>query len=395
MWVLAALVEIVCALTEPDVIVVDGMLDDWQGVKAFEVGSGRGDADVRFRCNYDPTYLYVSLDVVDDRLIRTAKAGPGEDHVVLAFGGAKVVLYPAQLEYHAKRKLIASGLGKVEAADSLQPKGWSVELAVPLRKIPGWGKGVPTLPFRFEVRDADAFVEKRIQDVVGLSADTGRLSFAEGAQLFRDFLSQLRLKRADVRLDTLAEMDGEVGLERVIWAGRVIAVLSDQYAVVELAVPPQDVLEVKVVDLSGGKKSVLARWVERGNGGSREVLAVFNLKRGGALQRTFAHEIAKQVGPNRLTNLWTIEPTAELNKPPRGKPRKGPKKPKLPGKNAIVIRIGEVVGFSAATWRELPAEDMRPILLPWGEVKEEVWAFQGDEVFGGTLSHSGVHPRWE
>ena len=155
MWVLAALVEIVCALTEPDVIVVDGMLDDWRGVTPFEVGSGRGDADVRFRCNYDPTYLYVSLDVVDDRLIRTAKAGPGEDHVVLAFGAARILLYPAQLEYNAKRKLIASGLGKVEAADSLQPKGWSVELAVPLRRIPGWGKGVPSLPFRFEVQDAD------------------------------------------------------------------------------------------------------------------------------------------------------------------------------------------------------------------------------------------------
>jgi hypothetical protein len=385
---LLAAVEILCGLTQPDVIVVDGMLDDWQGVKGFAMGAGDGDADPVFRCNYDENFLYVSVNVFDDRLIRTKQGGAGEDHIVLSFGSSRVDVYPGHSEYNAKRKVTGSGLGKVEVADSLQPKGWSVELAIQLRRIPGWGKGVPTLPFKFELRDADQFVEKKVQSVVG--TDSGRLSFAEGAELYKAFLAEFKLKRADVKLDTLAEMDGDPGLERVIWSGRIIGVLSDQYAVLQFPVPAKDVLEVKVVDLSGHKKSILARWVERGNGGSREVLGVFNVKLGGAPVRTFAHEIVKQMGPNRLTNAWSIEPVAELNRGPKGqkKSKAKAKAPKLPGRNAIVIRVGEVTGFTAQTWREAPAEDMSPILLPWGEAQQEVWAFQGDEVFGGQLTVS-------
>lgn len=387
MTALLAAVEVLCGLTQPDVVVIDGLLDDWQGVKGFEMGAGDGDADPVFRCNYDEDQLYVSVNVFDDRLIRTKANAPGEDHLLFAFGSARIEVWPADAEHGAKRKVSAGSFGKVEVADSLQQKGWSVELAIPLKKIPGWGKGVPSVPFKFELHDADQFVDKKVQAIVGTSS--GRLSFAEGSQLYRDFLAEFKLRQADVRLDTLADMDGVRGTERVIWAGRIIGVLSDQYAVLQLPVPAKDVLEVRVVDLSGDKKSILARWVERGNGGSREVLGVFNIKPGGAPVRTFAHEIAKQMGPNKLTNVWSIEPTAELNKPPKGKKKskaKASKAPKVPGRNAIVIRVGEVAGFTAQSWRELPAEDMQPILLPWGEAREEVWGFQGDEVFGGTLT---------
>jgi hypothetical protein len=104
------------------------------------------------------------------------------------------------------------------------------------------------------------------------------------------------------------------------------------------------------------------RYREHGGGGSRDVLAVFVL-RGGGFARLFAHEIAKQVGDARLENRW------ELRKAKRGR--------------ELVITPGEVRGFSAATWNETPAEDMAPILLPWGEKKQEVWRFDKDGVSGG------------
>ena len=41
-------------------------------------------------------------------------------------------------------------------------------------------------------------------------------------------------------------------------------------------------------------------------------------------------------------------------------------------------------GFTAPEgWKETPAEDMAPILLPWGEKKQEVWRFAKDGVSGG------------
>jgi hypothetical protein len=129
---------------------------------------------------------------------------------------------------------------------------------------------------------------------------------------------------------------------------------------------PADVLSVAVADLAGaGKSSLVVRTVERGNGGAREVLSIWNLH-GGAFQRTFAHEIAKQVGRARLTNSWELVP--------RGKGKRG---------QDLVVRPGDAGGFTEATWRETPASDMAPILLPWGDKKQEIWRFDADQVSGG------------
>jgi hypothetical protein len=49
----------------------------------------------------------------------------------------------------------------------------------------------------------------------------------------------------------------------------------------------------------------------------------------------------------------------------------------------LVVKPGEVVGFTPESWNETPATDMVPILLPWGEKKHEIWHFDGDVVSGG------------
>jgi hypothetical protein len=38
-------------------------------------------------------------------------------------------------------------------------------------------------------------------------------------------------------------------------------------------------------------------------------------------------------------------------------------------------------GFTADNFKEAPAEDMIPILLPWGEQKKARYRFRGDEYF--------------
>src|SRR5262249_40995355 len=158
---------------------------------------------------------------------------------------------------------------------------------------------------------------------------------------------QLHLRRGDITFDAAGQIDGAPGLERVVAAGKYIGILGEGFAYIELPVSsPKDVLSVELADLEGdGRQSLVVRTVERGNGGSREVLAVSHVK-DGQIGRLFAHEIGKQLGAARLANVWQLVPRRK-------------------GKGLdLVIKPGPVAGFTAETWREMPAGDMVPILLP-------------------------------
>jgi hypothetical protein len=355
--------EFNCVSVERGAIQVDGLLDEWQGIRSVtKADVDPHDAALAIRCAYDSTALYVSIDVTDDRLIRTKQRTSAEDHLVLSFGRLRVEIYPSSAEAGASLWVSAKGF---TVMDSLQRNGWSIELSVPLAKVPGWTKNSPTVPFGVEFHDADLLSEHKTQTI--LSTGDGVLAFSDVALVLKGFLSDLKLRPSDITLDMMANMDGEPGQERVLLAGRVLAVLSSDYKYLELPVAsPKDLLEVRILDLAGeGKSSALVRYVEYGGGGSREVLSLWNLH-AGEFVRTFAHEIGKKVGSSRLTDTWTLVP-------------------KKKGKGYdLIIKASDATGFSAATWNETPAEDMIPIILPWDTTKkQEIWRFHGDEVSGG------------
>jgi hypothetical protein len=366
--------DVPCELTESGVITVDGLADDWRGVKPVSVSQGAAaDAGMAVRCNYDEDNLYLLVQVSDDRLIR-AKGAPGaDDHLVFAFGDKRLEVFPADTDKNVKATVRWAGGGStkgVDVVDSLQPKGWLVELGIGLERVPGGGKRAALIPFSLELHDGDQAVDKRPQTI--LSTGNGALLFAEASALLDAFLAEHKLKPQDLTLDVLADVDGSPGKERIVAGGRVAAVIGAELAYIELPVQkPSDVLEMRVIDLGGqGRSSLLGRYVERGGGGSREILAVWNVGSDGTWTRTFAHEIAKQLGKNRLTNAWELVPK-----------KKGKKK--LPGYD-LVIKHGDLVGFTQETWNEIPAEDMQPILLPWSGANQETWRFADGEVTGGA-----------
>lgn len=361
--------ELVCPLVGGDLIQVDGLLDDWEGIRSItKSGADPRDSALAVRCAYDTSTLYFAIDVTDDRLIRQKGRGKAEDRLSLSFGEARLWIAPAgdnaKLDVWWEKTRATPKLPEV--ADSLQKRGWSVELSLPLASAPGWARGVPSLPFAVAHEDVDMLTggeapsETAIPDIL--------LTFEVASRTLKGFLEQAHLRPNDVIFDQLADMDGQPGRERVIVAGRLIAALSDGYAYVGLPLAsPKDLLGVDLVDLAGdGKSSAVVRYREHGGGGSRDVLAIFTLKSEG-FTRSFAHEIAKQMGTSRLENKWELVP------------RKG--------KNAhgrdLVITPGAATGFTAESWNETPADDMAPILLPWGEKKVEIWHFEGDEVSGG------------
>jgi hypothetical protein len=357
--------EFPCALAQEGVIVADGLFDDWQGQARRQAGDA--DAGLYVSCNYSDKRLFLGIELRDERILGTAKRAPGsEDHAIVRFQGLTLTAFPGNPDGDVAAEVTWSDKKphkNVKAIAALQQRGWGIELAIPLEEVPGWSRGVSSVPFGVELRDADLASERKIQAMVKLD---GAIAFQEADAMLKTFLTDFKLRRGDLKLDQQAELDGSPGKERVVAGGKVVAVFRDGYAYVEIAADARDVLEVRLVDLAGeGKASVLVRVRERGGGGSREVIAVWNLVND-RFVRTFAHEIGKELGGKKLSNGWTLRPK-------KGKRAKG---------QELVITAGPST-FTQGEWNETPAEDMQPILLPWGDKKEEVWTFEGDQVMGG------------
>jgi hypothetical protein len=75
--------------------------------------------------------------------------------------------------------------------------------------------------------------------------------------------------------------------------------------------------------------------------------------------RVFACELAKSAGAARVEDKvsWVR----------RGKA------------TDLVVEAGAAVGFTPDSYHEAPAEDMVPILLPWGDTRRARYQFVGDE----------------
>lgn len=367
-----------CRQVAPEFFEIDGMLDDWKGLPLRVAGSGKADASFALRCAFDKTTLFVSIDVRDDSVLRTKKARLDHDdslmlQLAVGRGGATETLrlLPGVDEVAPKR---VWNKGKpprgVVIEDTRQQRGWSVELAIPFARIRGFGKSTPALSVRAAYSDGDKYGEK-IQETV---EHRGTLELSSGTALLASFLGATKLRKQDLRLDVLVNVDDESGAERVVAGGAVVGVLGDSYHFFELPVAsPADVLRVKAVDLEGkGRAYLVVEYRQRGNGGSRDVVGIWRF--GGAhFARVFAFEVRKQLGPNTLTATWSFTPP--------GKHRKLKKKQKR-GFD-LVIEAGKAVGWDEDSYPEQPLDDIKAILLPWEDQSSAVYWFESGVVAGG------------
>jgi hypothetical protein len=280
-------------------------------------------------------------------------------------------MFPGTPTGPSKRLGVGSG---IEAEDSLQPKGFSVELSIPLAAIAGWSPSAPAIHGELAFHDADQATEIRIQDSVGFR---GRLEFAHSVQALRGFLRATGLSPDALTLDIMADVDPGAGAERVLAGGKVIGVVAESFAFIELPVrAASDVHGVKVIDFSpGGRSQIVAHYRQHGNGGSRDVVSVLNIG-SGAFSTALAFEVRKQLGARRVENRWAIVPA--------GRHRRMTARDRKKAKGFdIVVEAGEVVGWDATSYTETPASDVRPILLPWQDVTRAVWYFDGDTALAG------------
>ena len=327
-------------------LAVDGLLDDWKQDQVLARIGGVPDAAIELRCSWDGTALAMALDIKDDRVVRVRGKGH-EDHVdiSIAAGGKPVIVTAFPGNAIAKSKLAAPP--KVEVADSLQPKGFSIELRVPAARIAGFSASTPSFDVSIVFHDSDQATGGADHDV----ALATTIELGDRKDLLDDFLRQVRLKRTDIKLDVMAELDPDRrGKERLVAGGTVIGVITDQFAFVQLpASKPADVRQLGLVPFGkNGLQIVQAVVRQSGNGGSRDLLMLWTVW-SGQLQPLAQIELRKELGANVLESTWT---------PGTGK--KGPE---------LVVEPKPAIGWTAATWNEQTADDADSILLPWDPVK--------------------------
>ena len=340
-------------------LAVDGLLDDWKQNQVLARIGAPADGAIALKCSWDGTALGIALELSDDRVVRVRGKGH-EDRVDISLSvtGGKpiaIVVYPGNAI--AKDKILKPP--RTEVADSLQPKGFSVEAKVPAARIPGFSGSTPSFELRVSFHDADQATGGDDTDLV--LAQT--IELGDRKDLLDDFLRTVRLRRGDLKLDTMADLDPDRrGQERLVAGGTVIGVLTDQFAYVQLpAQKPGDVREVKLLPLgTRGLQIVEAIVRQAGSGGSRDLLMLWTVW-SGQLQPLAQIEVRKEQGTNVFESTWTI-----------AKGKKGPE---------LVVTAKPAVGWTADSWHEEAASDADPILLPWDTVKGGTgYTLRGHEV---------------
>ncbi|MGE0549563.1 MAG: hypothetical protein AB7O24_13230 [Kofleriaceae bacterium] len=335
---------------------IDGMLDDWPNPALARVGSAP-EGQLELRCSWDGAALAVSLNVVDDRLIRVRGAGH-QDRIDISVAAGAAPLRISVLPGNAMAPPKITKPAKVAVADSLQPKGFSVELRIPASQIAGMSGGTSSLELRTVFHDSDRAVGGDTFDFE-LAAT---IELGDRKDLLDDFLRTVRLRRTDIKVDTLANLDpGRRGKERLIAGGTVIGVLTDQFAFVSLpAARAADVIRVEPLALGRGHHVIAAVVRQYGNGGNRDLLMLWTFA-GGQLAPLAQIEVRKEMGTNLLEADWKL----------------------VAGKKTSELRVEPkpAVGWTAATWNETPANDVDSIVLPWDSERGGVaYAVEGGEL---------------
>ena len=328
---------------------IDGLLDEWSKPVLARIGAP-ADGAIELRCSWDGVALAIALDIKDDRVVRVRTGQAHEDKVDIsvAAGGAPTRVSVLPGNAIAKAKIVAPP--KVAVADSLQPKGFSIEARIPAASIDGLSSSTPALDVKVTFLDSDAATcgdDTTLE--LALTVELG-----DRKDLVDDFLKAVRLRRVDIRLDTLAELDPDrKGKERVVGGGTAIGVLTDQFVYVTLpAAKPADVKKIELLPLGPRDQSVIAAVVRQtGNGGSRDLLLMWIFARG-KLEPLQPIEVRKEMGTNILESTWRIA--------------KGARGPEL------LVEPKPAIGFTQATWNEEPAPDADPIVTTWDAAKSGV-----------------------
>jgi len=372
------------SLLDANAVRVNGSIGDWRGLRFRNLGSG-SNGSMKYVLGYDAEALYVAADVKDDVMVRTRTQGRAEDAVVITLAistddGMRVTevwLYAGVMGEQAAAALIGTpggGLSAVAGAQVIEGptergKGYVLEARIPWSSIPGgqqWqgGGGAVTLHDVDRGGDGNDITSARL-DLSHPEALPRLAPSGMAAATLENFMSSRGISSVP-RFDLRGDVAGDRRPEQVAIVDVSVVVLGPgyrsgtSYSFAQLpVVRSSDVISAELDDVTGdGKAELLLKLRQQRDAVARDLFQVFDV---GADQPRpiFSIEARKQTGDGEVSADITVE---------RGKRGRPP---------TIVVKVGSARGLSAANYRNAPEAGVESMLLPWGEVTERTYQWDG------------------
>jgi hypothetical protein len=366
---------------------VDGALREWKGARFATLGTG-DDASLRFALASQGEGLYLAAEVHDDQLVRKGSIGAGQDALVLGIfapseqgpsRATEVWLHAGRVgQEKAQAGVRAAGASRGSVAPAPEIKvvegpltkgnGYVIEAFIPwqlVARADSWEQARAVL--RYEDYDAagsstpeatlTSSPETKPEQWPAIALGTGQLD------LLATFLKAEGLVGVTPRFDERANVAGDALDERVVIVDKYVLVygkhFKDGQSYSFFALPYSvggGLVSAELIDLTeDGRAELLARVRQSNDLGARVLALVLSLGEE-SIAPLFSVELKKETRDGFIEN--------ELRLDTKTHPKQ------------LLLSLGRAQGLSQENYRESPATDATPILLPWGPIEASSYAFQ-------------------
>ncbi len=352
---------------------LDGVLKEWparSGAKETISGKTEG-LSLEVGMQYDDAKLYLAGEIGDKNLVRSAKHGDSDDHVVftIAFPAARGVLKAYEIGLWPGKPGEGAGVvrwtsgpsagQKVDGAKIVENdvKGGTVfEAAIP------WSTFAEAKTMRVGLRGSFRYHDHEggVLGTGGGTADKPNdlppLPTAAEQAVVDGLLAQKNLAGEKPKIDIYADVAGDERKERISVFGKFFTICGPGYRSGHQffwrEVGGGEIASVETRELTGrGKEDMVVKKRIVQGGSIHETLEVWSLHPGDEPTTVFAAQIAivSNDGKKRIINPAKI------------------------GKDSIEITYEPAMGWDASSFKETVAGDIEPIILPWGPVKSRTY----------------------
>lgn len=328
---------------------------------------------------YDDTHLFVAMRLDDGKIVRTAVAGPNEDHATLSLAfplkARSYRTYQVDLYPGLPGKLpgvVKIGDAKVNGAELVEaPDGEGLTFEA---KIP-WGAFAESSRVRVGMRASLRYVDYTAPGRLGVVVATSpareggampQLLTESEYPLIAGMLREKGISEEPAR-EAFGNVSGDGTWERVALFEKYLVILGSrfrggkEFVSSELSISrAKAVQRMELADFDGdGAQEILLLYRVGSQDEYREVLQVLKVKPDESLSSPFVHEVGMKSTAGELHNEVRIV-------------REG-------GKLAVSIGQGEVKGYEKDSYSEPKPSEMPACLLPWDPIKERKYGWETSE----------------
>lgn len=364
-------------------IKIDGVIKDWTTAmtpleKKVSGSPGSGnDLAVRGGVGVDADYVYVAMDIIDKKLMRTKSYGNSEDRatLVLAFPDDSGNYTAVEVDLFAGDPGNVAGAVRIKGSDvkgaqlveAPQQGGLTFEAKIPWSAFPQASKVRCGLRGALKYHDSDGGA---IKGIIATAPDSaaGSLPYApiqSEYSLFNNFVKDKGLTGGP-RIDKIVDMSGDAYKERIVVWDQYVFVLGShfrggtEYYFADVGAAANMVPTFEVRDMTGDGRAEVVIRKRIGSGSTwREIMEVQTIVND-QMSPIFQHEVGISASAGAVVNSHKFHSGGKN------------------GSTQIEIGLGTVEGGATqANWKDQPETAFDGTLLPWATVKSQMYEYDG------------------